>query len=109
MNTRAFCSISIMLLLYDFCMAQHSLLVRDYLPDTGTKLQKQSVTFSEPGSSGKNRVWNFGEMKPINEPHQVTYSRIDSLMLGMEEDQTQYSYQMRNDSLFYSLTILFLR
>lgn len=101
MNTRAFCSISIMLLLCNFCMAQHTLLVRDYLPDTGTKLQKQPVTFSEPGPSGKNRIWSFSEMKPTNKPHQVTYFQIDSLMLGMEEDQTQYSYQMRNDSLFY--------
>ena len=90
MNTRAFCSIPIMLLLCNLCMAQHTLLVRDYLPDTGTKLQKQPVTFSEPGPSGKNRIWNFSEMKPINKPHQVTYSPIDSLMLGMGGTETIY-------------------
>jgi len=86
----------------------------------GDVLIKQQVEFVDPGNAGENQLWNFSELKTINNEYTLTYSlpslegdslyilgdvryrkgNVDDneLIIGTEHN-TMYYYHLRGDSL----------
>lgn len=89
------------------------------LPRIGDRIIKQQVEYKDPGRAGKDVIWNFGELKSINESYHLAYMapRLrrdttyvlgkdtfllpDNLIVGREHF-TNYFYQY-NDSIFQLL------
>lgn len=68
----------------------------------GDSLLKQQVDYIEPGAKGIGIVWNFQNIKPINESYLLTYSRntnADTATLCAREHRTRYYYHQCYDSL----------
>ena len=67
------------------------------------QLIKQQVEFKNPGSSGKNLIWDFRTLQPINEEYTLKYfipdsTRMDTIC-GMEH-RTRYYYTQQRDSVW---------
>jgi len=67
------------------------------------RITKQQVEFKDPGSSGKDLIWDFSMLQPINEEYKLNYfipdsSRMDTLC-GLEH-RTRYYYCQKKDSLW---------
>jgi hypothetical protein len=59
------------------------------LPRTGDDIIKQQVQYKDPGRSGENVIWNFGQLESIQDACSLVYSEPcctgDSMyILGME-------------------------
>ena len=54
--------------------AQHSLQSEQNLPRTGDVIIKQQVEYKDPGRAGENVLWNFGELKSVNDEYTLSYS-----------------------------------
>ena len=67
------------------------------------QLVKQQVEFKDPGSSGRNLIWDFSMLQPLNEEYKLDYFIPDSLQMnrlcGMEHN-TRYYYLQQADSLW---------
>lgn len=69
----------------------------------GEMVVKQQVDYKDPGSYGKNLLWDFTMLNPINESYEVKYfipdsSKMDTLC-GMEH-RTRYYYTTNADTLW---------
>ena len=73
---------------------RHALRVGDYLT-------KQQVEYKDPGSNGRNLIWDFRFLQPIDENYIVQYSQAQdtSVICGLEHN-TRYYYRQKADSLF---------
>lgn len=68
----------------------------------GDRLLKQQLEYKDPGESGKEVVWNFQNLRSVNDSYELKYySFDDSLMIG-QEHRTLYKYIMYGDSLLCS-------
>lgn len=58
------------------------------------QLIKQQVEFKDPGSSGKNLIWDFRMLQPVNEEYPLKYFISDSTRMdtvcGMEHHTRYY-------------------
>ena len=69
--------------------AQHSLQSELNLPRAGDIIIKQQVEYKDPGRTGENVLWDFGELQTVNDEYELSYSEpvlIDDSMyiLGMD-------------------------
>ncbi len=86
----------------------------------GDEIEKQQVEYKNPGGTGENLIWDFSNLKPLNDKCRIIYteprtigdsiyvmgkdtfaiSKVDkeSLIVGLE-DQTRYFYRYSGDSL----------
>jgi len=78
-------------LLSIFCLAsvQAQLKSELNLPRAGDVIIKQQVEYKDPGRSGENVLWDFGELKAVNDEYALSYSEpvaIDDSMyvLGLD-------------------------
>ncbi|NDW19020.1 hypothetical protein D0T53_08860 [Dysgonomonas sp. 216] len=88
---------------------------------TGDEIIKQQVEYKDPGRSGENVVWNFGQLNAVNPEYKLRYEspqlNRDSLyIMGRDtihakhieygdpiiaiEHRTMYYYRLKGDSLF---------
>jgi hypothetical protein len=54
--------------------AQHVLQSELNLPRMGDEIIKQQVEYKDPGRSGENVIWNFGQLQSINNEYSLVYS-----------------------------------
>jgi hypothetical protein len=54
--------------------AQHVLRSELNLPRVNDVIVKQQVQYKDPGRSGENVIWNFGQLESINDEYTLTYS-----------------------------------
>lgn len=67
----------------------------------GDKLIKQQVEYKNSGRSGANVLWDFSNLKTIDDKYQLSFAnRDDSLIIGTEH-RTMYFYEQRGDSLLF--------
>ncbi len=63
---------------------------------------KQQVVFRDPGSRGKDLLWDFRHLQPLNEEYHLRYFIPDSSRMhaicGLEH-RTHYYYHQENDSI----------
>jgi len=72
-----------------FLQAQHILQSNYNLPRAGDVIIKQQVEYKDPGRSGENVLWNFGELKSVNDEYTLSYSEpvlVDDSMYVMGMD-----------------------
>jgi len=96
--------------------AQHILQSELNLPRSGDEIIKQQVEYKDPGRSGANVLWDFGELKAVNDEYTLSYSEPvaieDSMyVLGLDtilvKDLTNGSLLMgveHNTMYYYYLT-----
>ena len=63
---------------------------------------KQQIEFKDPGSSGKDLIWDFSSIQPINEEYSLKYflpKKNDSIRICGREHNTRYYYRQQKDSL----------
>jgi hypothetical protein len=87
----------------------------------GDVISKQQVEYKDPGRSGKDVLWDFSQLDPVNPQYQLSYitpvlsdsgyvmgkrvipvnslSETDSLFIGKEHG-TSYFYCLQSDTLF---------
>ena len=96
------------ILLYFLCLLQfgttaQTLTARRNTYRPGDKLIKQQIAYIEPGIDGKDILWNFSKVTPLNEKYHLLYLRLtktDSIhFIGLEHD-TRYRYTQTQDTLF---------
>ena len=67
------------------------------------ELQKQQVVFRDPGSKGRNLIWDFRHLQTIDDEYKLRYFIPDSTYMnrlcGLEH-RTRYYYGQTNDSLW---------
>lgn len=62
---------------------------------------KQQIEYKSPGRSGKDVLWDFGKLSPINKKYTLIYSAqkgADSIIVGREH-HTRYYYDWQKDSV----------
>ncbi len=67
------------------------------------QLVKQQVEFKDPGSKGKNLIWDFRMVQPTNEDYTLDYFIPDSTQMNQLcgiEHNTRYYYTQQNDCLW---------
>ncbi len=70
---------------------------------SGDKIIKQQVEYVEPGRSGKQIVWDFSRLNPINEKYKLVYfctTKGDTTHIVGMEHQTRYRYELKHDTLW---------
>lgn len=63
---------------------------------------KQQIEYKAPGRSGKDVLWDFGKLSPINKKYTLIYSArkgVDSMIVGREH-HTRYYYDWQKDSVW---------
>lgn len=83
--------------------AKHNLTTDRNAYRAADRIIKQQVEFKDPGSTGKDLIWDFSMVQPINEEYKLNYfipdsTRMDTLC-GMEH-RTRYYYVQKRDSLW---------
>ncbi len=79
--------------------SQHELESRLNLFRPGDEIQKQQVSYKDPGRSGENVLWDFSNLHAENKNYRLVYSgRPDSIITGTEH-RTMYYYSLSGDSL----------
>lgn len=89
----------------------------------GDVIVKQQVEYRDPGDAGRNRVWDFSQLKTINDAYRLSYSlpplqgdslymmgdycfdkrglaSNEELIVGTEHN-TMYYYRLKNDTLYH--------
>ena len=90
-------------------------------PRSGDQIIKQHVDYKDPGRAGKNVIWDFGQLSPVNPEYSLSYYEIplindsiyvygrDTIPVGEilpgelfvgTEYYSSYYYRIKNDSLF---------
>ena len=59
--------------------AQYSLKSELNVPRAGDVIIKQQVEYKDPGRSGENVLWDFGELKSVNDKYTLSYSEPDAI------------------------------
>lgn len=102
-----------------FCFAQMS--YKHNAVRSGDEIVKQQVEYKDPGRSGENVIWNFGQLKPIKKEYKLRYEapklqgdsiyvlgkdtvlsksvKEGELVIGIEH-KTRYYYQVKNNKLY---------
>jgi len=71
----------------------------------GDVLYKQQVQYKDPGRKGYDVVWDFSQLKPLNENYKVNYYEPatkrggDTVCITCVEHFTMYKYAYKGDSL----------
>ena len=63
----------------------------------GDVILKQEVQYKSPGRSGKNVVWDFSELTPLENEYRESYDRMDSLFTCSGMNAT-YQYRFSGAS-----------
>jgi hypothetical protein len=95
-------TVAVLLSLSGMLQAQHPLQSELNLPRVGDEIIKQQVQYKDPGRSGANVIWNFGQLESINDEYSLVYSvpeLIGDSIYIMGQD-TIYSADLVNDYLF---------
>ena len=79
--------------------AQPSLKQNLNTPRAGDDIIKQQVEYKDPGRSGENVLWDFGQLQSINDEYDLLYSTPNDTIITGTEHLTQYHYVLQNDSL----------
>lgn len=81
--------------------AQEQLKKSTNIPRPNDAIFKQQVEYKNPGKSGKNVFWNFGELNAINKKYNIRYRSqgITADSIVGTEHQTNYYYHFHGDSL----------
>jgi len=79
--------------------AQHSLQKETNAPRSGDSIIKQQVEYKNPGRSGDNVLWDFSQLKVVDDEYGLTYSTPDDTIITGTEHSTNYHYVLQNDSL----------
>ena len=117
---KLFCVLFIVFIPGHFFSLYSQLTVLHNMPRYGDYLVKQQVDYKEPGRTGENVVWNFGQLKVLNSEYIVSYDeppvlgdsvyvlgrdtlamknvRSGELIVGTEHF-TRYYYRLKGDSL----------
>lgn len=68
----------------------------------GDRLIKWQIEYKDPGNTGENIVWDYSNIKILNDKYKITYRRNETDTAGYVENahNTSYYYRFRNDSLF---------
>ena len=88
------------------------------LPRAGEEIVKQQVEYKNPGRSGENVLWDFGQLDPVNDEYMLSYSEPElirdsiyilgldtillknlsggSLLIGAEHNTMYYYYMDKN-------------
>lgn len=93
----------LMLLVYHLS-AQEKLLTSANMPRPIDKIFKQQVDYKNPGKSGANVFWNFGQLNTIDKKYSINYRKpgtATDTIIGTEH-HTSYYYLLRGDSLMLS-------
>jgi hypothetical protein len=74
---------------------------------SGDNIEKQQVEFKDPGRKGENIVWDFSQLKAVNENYKVRYFKpvkadSDTLFINCLEHKTLYKFAILGDSIFMS-------
>jgi len=72
------------------------------MPRPGDEIIKQQVEYKDPGRSGANILWNFGQLRSINDQYQLSYANPDLVndslyILGLD---TILPADLNGDELF---------
>jgi hypothetical protein len=80
--------------------SQHSLQSQLNMFRPGDIIVKQQVSYKDPGRSGENVLWDFGNLDIEKESYKLSYSSLkeDSIIVGTEH-RTMYYYSLSDDSL----------
>jgi len=71
--------------------------------NSGDVLVKQQVEFKDPGAAGRNIIWDFSFLTPVNEHYKVRYlnrTQKDTSQFIVNEHQTSYRYLLKLDTLW---------
>lgn len=82
--------------------SQHALNRSKNIPRPGDHLLKQKVSYKSPGEKGAEVLWDFSDLKPINDNYELKYRSPHSdsdTIIGVGHC-TMYYYQSSCDSLF---------
>lgn len=60
---------------------------------------KQQVEYKDLEGTGTNILWDFGDLKKLDDKYTLTYSNIGDSIIAGTEHQTRYYYELKNDSL----------
>lgn len=93
---------------------------KHHAPRIGDEIIKQQIEYKNPGRSGEQVIWNFGDLKPVNSEYILNYIaapilgdslyvlgrdsflvrnfNVEDLFVGIEH-YTMYYYQIKNNSL----------
>jgi len=82
-----------------FCYAQDNLSGELLMFRNGDKLIKQQVEYKSPNSSGSNLVWDYKDLKTIDNNYLLSYSSLNDSIIQGTEHRTIYNYELKNDSL----------
>lgn len=66
----------------------------------GDALVKQELEYKSPGRDGKNVVWDFSELKIVNEEYVEEYELQEDSIVIMSSPHAEYRYKNCSDSLF---------
>jgi len=72
---------------------------------SGDVIYKQQVEYKNPGRSGKDVLWDFSQLKTLNEHYKVNYFEpivkrgADTISITCVEHRTMYKYAYKGDSL----------
>jgi hypothetical protein len=73
----------------------------------GDEMHKQQIEYKDPGRKGKNVLWDFSQLKPINKDYRVYNIEsnkkrgTDTIDIISIEHQTMYKYSLKGSSLFF--------
>lgn len=82
-------------------LSQNVLSTSCNLPRFNDRLLKQQVECIDPGKSGLHQLWNFSNLKSVNESYELKYLSLGidvDTIVGVEH-RTMYYYQLKGDSL----------
>jgi hypothetical protein len=89
----------ILLVISSGLSAQHSLQSGLNFPRPDDEITKQQVEYKQPGQSGENVVWNFGQLISVADGYTLDYFSVgDTAVVGIEH-HTRYYYSLDGDSL----------
>lgn len=83
-----------------FCNAQNNLSGELLMFRNGDKLIKQQVEYKSPNPAGSNSVWDYRDLKTVNDDYLLSYSSLNDSVIQGTEHQTIYNYELNKDSLF---------
>lgn len=80
-------------------------------PRSGDELWKQQVQFKDPGRSGENVIWDFGQLNSINDEYTLTYTspnlQSDKYIMGADTiytndiQSTEYLIGTEHSTMYY--------
>lgn len=69
----------------------------------GDVIVKQQVEYKDPGCSGRDVIWDYSLLTPVNEQYKIRYlyrTRQDKSIFTINEHNTNYLYKHERDTLW---------